>query len=89
MIKLQGAFWGRGKCPLCERKYQKDIRLIWLWDTEKKKIIKNSMIKFCSWCFIIMVSDAIKMNIPFAEKIEWGNKKKFKNQCVEADVPFF
>lgn len=31
-MKIMGAFWGRGKCPVCERPYQKDIRLIWMED---------------------------------------------------------
>ena len=69
---VEGAFWGRGKCPICERKYQKDMRLIWIWDKVNKKVIE--MIKLCSWCFVIFFTDCLKEGIEL--NIEWKNKKE-------------
>lgn len=73
MIRLEGAFWGRGKCPICERSYQKDLRLIWLWDDEKKEIIE--WVLLCSWCFIGLY---VEMREALGEDvhIEWQNEKR-------------
>jgi len=72
MITLEGAFWGRGRCPICGRAYQKDIRLIWLWDDKKKKVIE--LIKLCSWCFVSMYASALRQGIEM--DVHWQNKKR-------------
>jgi hypothetical protein len=72
MLKLEGSFWGKGKCPQCNRKYQKDLRLLWIWNTTKKKVLWLE--KMCSWCFIIWYANLIKYNKNIT--IEWQNKKE-------------
>lgn len=44
-----GANWGRGKCPICKRPHQKDLKVIWV-ENARGKILE--VIKLCSWCWI-------------------------------------
>jgi len=76
-IKLEGAFWGRRKCPECGRKYQKDMRRIWHWDAKKEKI--RFHIFMCSWCFVCWYAECLRQGIE--PIITWQNEKdRFKNQ---------
>ena len=63
---------GKGKCPVCGRRWQMDLRWIWLWDDKKKKVLIFR--KLCSWCLIVIFAEAIQNNIPF--EIKWVNKKR-------------
>jgi len=72
MLQLEGAFWSTGKCPICLRRYQKDIRLIWLWDTKSRKVIK--LVKLCSWCFIIFFAQILKIDPK--QTIKWTYAKE-------------
>lgn len=78
-MSVKGAFWGRGKCPVCERPYQKDIRLIWL-ENNSGRI--PEMIKLCSWCLICMLVEMLKISPDV--KIEWQNKKEDERFIQEA-----
>lgn len=75
MIRLEGAFGGRGKCPICERSYQKDLRLIWLWDDEKKKVYEDSMVLLCSWCWIGLYME-FREALGDDVHVEWQNEKR-------------
>ena len=72
MIHLEGAFLGKGKCPVCGRRWQMDLRWIWLWDDKKKDFIFFH--ELCSWCLIVILAEAIQNNIPF--EIKWVNNKR-------------
>lgn len=75
MIRLEGAFWGQGKCPVCERSYQKDLRLIWLWDDEKKEIFEEAIVRLCSWCWIALYAE-LRKALGGDVHVEWQNEKK-------------
>jgi len=76
-VKLEGAFWGRRKCPKCRRKYQKDMRLIYHWDKKREKI--DFSLFFCSYCFVQWYAELLKQGIE--PLITWQNEKeRFKNQ---------
>lgn len=74
MIRLEGGFWGRGKCPICKRSYQKDLRLIWLWDDEKKEVYEHSIILLCSWCWIGLYAE-MRQALGDVE-VAWQNEKR-------------
>ena len=77
-LRVEGAFWGRGKCPECGRRYQKDLRVILAWDKAGKNL--RFLRKLCTWCLIILFAEAVKIDPTFT--IHWATTKK---EALEGD----
>lgn len=79
MIRIQGACWGQGKCPICERPYQKELRFIWLWDDVEKKVVEDAAIILCSWCWIGLYAE-FRNELGADVHVEWQNEKKNRSK---------